>query len=112
MRTSLYNLVGHLDSSEVYKQKYLVSVLLHITGNFLSPEIKFAIELPEADEDTKNLVKNVLRTEQDVIQQAFSLLLFSSFMPAVGTRGMDIAVSYTNLDVYKRQAKDLMSQYL
>ncbi|HHW59691.1 MAG: translocation/assembly module TamB domain-containing protein [Bacteroidales bacterium] len=112
VRTSLYNLVGHLDSSEVYKQKYLVSVLLHITGNFLSPEIKFAIELPEADEDTKNLVKNVLRTEQDVIQQAFSLLLFSSFMPAVGTRGMDIGsgIGTTSFEMLSNQFSNWLSQ--
>lgn len=112
VRTSLYPLVGHLDSSEVYKQKYLVSVLLHITGNFMSPEIKFDIELPEADEETKNLVKNVLRTDQDVMQEVFALLLFNSFISPAGMRGLDIGsgIGTTSFDMLSNQFSNWLSQ--
>jgi len=112
IRTSLYSLVGHLDSSEVFKQKYLVSVLLHITGSFMSPEIKFDIELPEADEETKNLVKNVLRTDQDVMQQVFSLLLFNSFISPAGMRGLDIGsgIGNTSFEMLSNQFSNWLSQ--
>lgn len=112
IRTSLYSLVGHLDSSEVYKQKYLVSVLLHITGNFMSPDIKFDIELPEADEETKNLVKNVLRTDQDVMQQVFALLLFNSFISPAGMRGLDIGsgIGNTSFEMLSNQFSNWLSQ--
>ena len=112
VRTSLYPLVGHLDSSEVYRQKYLVSVLLHITGNFMSPEIKFDIELPEADEETKNLVKNVLRTDQDVMQEVFALLLFNSFISPTGMRGLDIGsgIGNTSFEMLSNQFSNWLSQ--
>ncbi len=81
IRTGIYSLINHIDPSEVYKQKVPVHLQLLLKNNLMSPEISFNIDLPQADENTKNLVKNALISEQELNRQVFALLILNSFVP-------------------------------
>jgi hypothetical protein len=50
----------------------------------MSPGIKFSIDVPNVDNDTKILVESSLNTEDNVNKQFLSLLIINSFMPPSG----------------------------
>lgn len=81
IKTSLYELVSVADDSEQYKNKVSVSCLMHLTGDLLSPDISFDLDLPESDENTKNLVKTVITNSEEMNRQVFALLILNSFIP-------------------------------
>lgn len=81
IKTSLYELVSVADESELYKNKVPVSCLMHLTGDLLSPDISFDLDLPESDENTKNLVRTVIGNAEEMNRQVFALLILNSFIP-------------------------------
>jgi len=81
IKTSLYELIWETDDPEQFKAKVPVSCLMHLTGDLLSPDISFDIDLPESDENTKNLVKNVVANSEEMNRQVFALLILNSFIP-------------------------------
>jgi hypothetical protein len=82
IKTSLYELVSVADPSEIYKKKVPVSCLMHLTGNLLSPDIGFDLDLPGSDENTKNLVHTIIGNAEEMNRQVFALLILNSFIPA------------------------------
>ena len=81
IKTSLYELVSVADESEQYKNKVPVNCLMHLTGDLLSPDISFDLDLPESDENTKNLVRTVIANSEEMNRQVFALLILNSFIP-------------------------------
>ncbi len=82
IKTSLYELFPVDNSSEVYKKAVPVHCLMHLTGDLLSPDITFDLDLPESDENTRNLVKNIIGNSEEMNRQVFALLIINSFIPA------------------------------
>lgn len=81
IKTSLYELVSVADVSEQYKNKVPVSCMMHLSGDLLSPDISFDIDLPDSDENTKNLVRTVIANAEEMNRQVFALLILNSFIP-------------------------------
>jgi hypothetical protein len=81
LRTRLYDLVMHIDSSDVYKKSIPVNVVLGMKNSLFNPEISFDIELPNSEEQAINLMESMLSTEQEMNRQVFSLMVLNSFMP-------------------------------
>lgn len=77
IRTSLYNLFY----DEAYSSRIPVDCEIQLTGDLATPEIRFNISLPTADEDTKSKLANTISTEEDLNKQFLSLLIINSFMP-------------------------------
>jgi hypothetical protein len=56
-----------------------VECYLIMEGSLLSPVLKFNIELPTAEEETKNVVRNAISTEEELTKQFLSLLVINNF---------------------------------
>jgi len=77
IRTSLYNLFY----DEAYRRRIPVNCEIYLSGRLDSPDIRFNIDLPTADEDTRSRLKNTINTEEDLSKQFLSLLIINSFLP-------------------------------
>ena len=77
VRTSLRNLFN----DDTYSKRYPVECQLNLSNQLTNPDINLDILLPTADEETKNLLKNLLNTEDELNKQFLSLLVINSFMP-------------------------------
>lgn len=113
VKTSLYELVSIVDSSAAYKMKVPVSCKLDLTGNLLSPEIKFGIELPESDENTRNLVYSMIKDEQELNRQVFALLVINSFLPtdrSAVNSGISQGIGTTSFEMISSQFSNWLSQ--
>lgn len=89
----LYDLVSYLDSSAMYKKDRPVNCIIHLDGNLSNPEITPDIELPNADEITKQLMRTVLYVsanqvnQQEMNRQFVGLLVLNSFFPPADIGG-------------------------
>lgn len=83
----LYDLVSYLDSSDIYKKRRPVNCVIHLSGDLMSPDIKPDIQLPDADEITRQLLKTTLYVNanqvnrQEMNRQFVGLLVLGSFFP-------------------------------
>jgi hypothetical protein len=77
LRASLYELT--LDES--MRRRIPVDCRIFLTGNLTNPTIRFDIDLPTADEETKNYLRNSITTEEKRINQFLSLVVINSFLP-------------------------------
>ncbi len=75
----LYDLLGGIDES--YKSRTEVNLIMNLSGNLLTPDIGFEIELPNVDEFTRSQVKAVLNSEDETSRQAFGLIALRRFFP-------------------------------
>lgn len=76
VKTSLKQLL--LD--ERYNTRVPVDCKILLTQKLMAPNIKFKIEVPNADSQTKALVEGALNTEEKVNTQFLGLLLINSFI--------------------------------
>jgi len=70
-------------------RKVNVNSTLFITGNLLNPNIKFGLELPNCDNNTRATLFNLIDTtnDQSMIRQTFSLLVLGRFEPETNQYG-------------------------
>lgn len=59
----------------------LVNASIKVTGNLDNPQIKFGIDVPDLDPNTKVKVESALNSEDKVQKQFASLLAFGNFTP-------------------------------
>jgi len=109
IKAPLYDLVMHIDSSDVYKKAIPVDVILGMKNNLFNPDISFDIELPASDENAKAMLKSMISTEQEMNRQVFSLMVLNSFMPTEqNTYANPISVSTT--EMFSNQLSNWLSQ--
>lgn len=75
------------DSSSTVKKRYPVDLKLLMTGNLLSPEINFNVELPTVDASTRQTVLNYINNDAEMNRQVFSLLILNSFVTPYAIAG-------------------------
>ncbi len=75
------------DSSSTLKKRYPVDLKLLMTGNLLSPEINFNVELPTVDAETRQTVLDYINAESEMNRQVFSLLILNSFVTPYAIAG-------------------------
>ena len=56
-----------------------VNCVLQLTGDLMTPDIQFAIDLPASDEGVKQVVRSVISTEEMLTRQVLYLLVFNQF---------------------------------
>ena len=56
-----------------------VNCILILTDDLMAPAIKFDIDLPSSDDGLKQVVRNVINTDEMLTQQILYLLLFNKF---------------------------------
>jgi hypothetical protein len=76
-KASLSELFG--SEEPVYKSKIPVDCQLFLTGKLMTPTIRFDIDLPQSEEETKMSMKNKINTSEEIDKQVISLLMLNSF---------------------------------
>ena len=66
---------------EAFKERIPVECLLSLSEKLMNPVIKFDINLPTADEETKEYLKLAINTEEELSRQFLYLLVMNSFYP-------------------------------
>ena len=81
VKVSLSSLGIVIDSTADYKNKQTVNCYITLKNKLLNPDIKFSIDLPDADPDIKRMVFANLDTTNPAMvnEQMISLLVFGSF---------------------------------
>jgi hypothetical protein len=69
------------DTTGRYDRAIPVDCKVSMTGNLSDPELKFEIDAPTADNETKDRMRVQLSTEDNVTMQFLSLLLIDRFIP-------------------------------
>jgi hypothetical protein len=107
VRTSLYELVKNIDSSAAVKRTIDVNAIMNLSDKLMKPQITFDINLPNADDNTINLFKSQIYSEDELNKQMFSLVMFRSFMPNQGG-----ASETTGINGVGSNASELLSSQL
>lgn len=80
LTASLSNILDEAEiSNSTRRASVPVNCVLKLTDDLMSPDIKFDIDLPTADESLKQKVRNVVNTDEMMNQQIAYLLAFNSF---------------------------------
>ena len=110
-KSSLNSLGTDLVDSTAITNNVNVDCIIRLSDKLTNPTITFGIDLPNAKEDTRNIVFSVIdTTNQSVMaQQVFSLLMLSSFSY---TAGRNISRFGTNAGygVITSQLSNMLSQ--
>jgi len=110
-RASLYELFGTEDL--LSQGKIPVDCQIDMTGKLMAPLIKYDINLPTSDEETKMKVKNAINSPDELNKQFISLLVLNSFYPrpSSGMAGGSVSSpAYSN--VAGVNASELLSNQL
>lgn len=89
LKASLKPLLGSTGSDQDMTKTIPVQSVINLKGKLMSPDIKFDIRLPRADQETEELVFSVIdkNNESQMLQQTIYLLLLSEFSPVSGGNG-------------------------
>ncbi len=79
VRTPLKDLL--YDYSGKYDNRVPVNCQIQLTQKLMAPGIKFSIDVPNIESETKTLIESALNTEDNINKQFLSLLVINSFLP-------------------------------
>lgn len=110
LRVPLRDIV--LIQSERYNRREQVVAILKLQNKLFNPDINFDIYLPNTDDLTKTQVKSVLRTQEEINRQVFSLLIFNRFSPPNSrqSNAFSDASSATTTELLSNQLSNWFSQ--
>jgi hypothetical protein len=78
-----------------YKRAIPIDCKVSMTGLLTAPDLKFKIDAPTADNETRDLMLAQLNTEDNVVMQFLSLLLIDRFVPQQDISGSGQSVGNT-----------------
>ena len=115
LRTSLYPLDP---SNPSLKKRIPVACKINMTGKLMNPTIVTEITLPSADQQSQNILKSNINTQEELTKQFMSLLILNEFFSSsqgIGGQG-GTAISGTNtvgvagLELFSNQFSHWVSQ--
>jgi len=109
VKTSVSSLGFVIDSTSNLRNRINVDCIIHLTQQLFNPTIRFSINLPNADDDIRQLVFSTLDTTNDALmtQQMISLLVLGSFSYATSEAG---AIGSSSLNLLSNQLSNWLSQ--
>ncbi len=113
LRTSLFELMAAMSGAEqeAFRQRIPVETYVMLKGVLMNPEISFDIFLPTVDENTRNRVKSLMNTQDEMNKQAFSLLVFNRFaIPGHIGSGQNDLVAGNTAEMLSNQLSNWLSQ--
>jgi hypothetical protein len=122
LRARLYELLAGVEDSSaaaIYKKRTPVNLKLIMTKSMLNPDIAFDIDLPTADETTKNKVRSILYVSdqqeniQELNKQVFSLLVLNQFLTPTGHEGVGYTgnvAGTTSFELMSNQVSNWLSK--
>lgn len=110
LRVPLRDIV--LIESERYNRREQVVAILKLQNELFNPDINFDIYLPNTDDLTRTQVRSVLRTQDEINRQVFSLLVFNRFSPPNSRQanGFTDASTATTTELLSNQLSNWFSQ--
>ena len=99
------------DPPEYLKKRMPVECHLIMTGNLLSPMISFDIKMPTAEEETRNILRNAISTEEELTKQFLSLLVMNSFS-SISSYGGSVSATGTGAGMAGVTASESLSNLL
>jgi len=112
--TSLYELFPE----DAYKKRIRVDCLLNLSGKLFNPVVGFDINLPMADDETREYLKMAINSEEEMSKQFLYLLVMNSFYPdpalfstsaQSSTQGTN-ALGVTTTEMLSNQLSNWLSQ--
>ena len=113
LRTSLYDLVMDVDTSDMYRRRVPVDCVLILEDKLFNPTITFDISLPGSDEGTREMIERLITTEQEMNRQVFSLLVLNRFLPTTPDQyntALGYGVGSTSSELLSNQLSNWLSQ--
>ena len=110
-KSSLTSLGTMVADSSALTNNINVDCIIRLSDKLMNPTINFGIELPNAKEDTRNIVFSVIDTTNQAVmaQQVFSLMMLGSFSYTAGSNIARFGTS-AGYGVITSQLSSLLSQ--
>jgi hypothetical protein len=105
---SVKTTLGEYGTPEDSATRVQVDCIIALTNNLFNPDIKFSIEFPDLNEDSKQYIYSQLDTTDQALmsQQMISLLLLNSFYFPSGTTG---SVGFNTFSLVTNQLNNWLS---
>lgn len=98
-------------SSDNFKARIPVEVVVNLDGELLEPQITFDIEFPTVDESTRSKLQQAISSEDEKNKQAFALLVLGQFISSgTGTGDAANIASGNSLEVLSNQLSNWVSK--
>ena len=112
LETSLAPILGDTPVlGDTYNQRVRVEPQLNLSGKLFNPIVKFDIFLPNADEETRALLKNAITSEEELNRQFLYLLVMNSFYyQSSATSTSTSAMAVTTTEMISTQLSNWISQ--
>ncbi len=114
LKAPLYDIMVGIDTSDIYKKRTDVLCMMEMTGNLNNPDIRFDIQVPNADEKAKTRIESM--TADEINKQVLTLLVLNRFytpddmqMAGADSRGANIA-GVTSFEMLSNQLSNWLSQ--
>ena len=114
-RAPLYDVLA--EKLESYKNRVPVECEMKMTGDLMSPDIDFDINLPGLNDALASQIKSQISTEEEMNRQVFALLVLNRFLPTAnsgdGVRGTSTGTGLGNTatsDLITNQISSWLSQ--
>jgi len=108
LETSLYPVIP----DDNYQNKRVrVEPQLNLSGKLFNPIVKFDINLPNSDEETRTLLRNAITSEEELNRQFLYLLIMNSFYYVnTATSTGTSAMAVTTTEMISTQLSNWISQ--
>lgn len=111
VRTSIAELgITTTADSTTANKRVPVEVILHMTGNYMNPELAFSFKLPVQNVEVETLLNTLDASEKN--KQVFALLILNKFLPISGdpTTGSSSALATNSSEVLSNQLSNWLSK--
>lgn len=105
VKTSLFDIMPP-DIADDYRKATEVNCIMNFKNSLYSPDIKFDIEVPKADENARSMINSIRSTEQELSKQFFALMVMNKFMPLGGSSNRE----HTTASAFSTPSELLSSQ--
>jgi len=89
-----------------------VNCIISLSNSLYNPDIRFSIEMPDADPETQRIIYSVIDTSNQVAmnQQMISLLVLNSFSLNQSTSTLSSNIGSSSFDMISNQISNMLSQ--
>jgi hypothetical protein len=117
LKASYLNMRVALDQilvDDTRKERIRVEPQLNLSGKLFNPVVGFDIYLPDADEETRTRLRNVISTQEELTRQVTALLLINNFVSSgagfSSSTTASSAITATSWEMISSQVSNMLSQ--
>lgn len=101
--------LADLDPANVGMTSKTTDCVIELTGKLMSPEVKYGIEMPYAEQQTIDLLNSYINSDEEKGKQFIALLILKKFLPADNTTSAETDIAG---EAGKANASELLSNQL